>query len=242
MERPCKDDYYLQIAKDVAMRSTCLRRNYGAVIVNHDRIVSTGYNGAPRGEENCCDRGTCPRMANNVPHNSGTYSDCCSVHAEQNAIIHATFTDMQGATLYLYGVNPANGEPIMDISPCPICSRMIKNAGISRVVVPLTQKDNNDQPVQNIEEHISIKERIRLRLLNIESNLKPGAPISIFEYFSGGILQRLSDSSTIDEARTAVDIVYDELIHDYPSLCEFLGIARINIDAVLRNENEEEKK
>lgn len=128
-----KDDYYLEIAKTVAKRSTCLRRNYGAVIVKDDRIISTGYNGAPRGDENCCDRGTCPRIEKQVAHNSGDYSDCCSVHAEQNAIIHGTFSDMQGATLYLAGFEHGSDVPI-SASPCPICARMIRNAGIKIII------------------------------------------------------------------------------------------------------------
>ena len=131
--RMSKDAYYLEIAKTIAKRSTCLRRNYGAVIVNADRIVSTGYNGAPRGDENCCDRGTCPRIEKQIAHNSGDYSDCCSVHAEQNAIIHGTFSDMQGATLYLSGFDFDSGT-LIEAKPCPICSRMIRNAGITRVV------------------------------------------------------------------------------------------------------------
>ena len=131
--RMSKDAYYLEIAKTIAKRSTCLRRNYGAVIVNADRIVSTGYNGAPRGDENCCDRGTCPRIENQIAHNSGDYSDCCSVHAEQNAIIHGTFSDMQGATIYLSGFDSDSGT-LIEAKPCPICSRMIRNAGITRVV------------------------------------------------------------------------------------------------------------
>ena len=131
--RMSKDAYYLEIAKTIAKRSTCLRRNYGAVIVNADRIVSTGYNGAPRGDENCCDRGTCPRIEKQIAHNSGDYSDCCSVHAEQNAIIHGTFSDMQGATLYLSGFDYDSGT-LIEAKPCPICSRMIRNAGITRVV------------------------------------------------------------------------------------------------------------
>lgn len=131
--RMSKDVYYLEIAKTIAKRSTCLRRNYGAVIVNADRIVSTGYNGAPRGDENCCDRGTCPRIEKQIAHNSGDYSDCCSVHAEQNAIIHGTFSDMQGATLYLSGFDFDSGT-LIEAKPCPICSRMIRNAGITRVV------------------------------------------------------------------------------------------------------------
>lgn len=129
-----KHEYYLELAKTVTLRSTCLRRNYGAVIVNQDRIISTGYNGAPRGQENCCDRGTCPRMSSNTPHNSGTYSECSSVHAEQNAIIHGTFTDMQGATLYLVGIDHETGELVLPAEPCPICMRMIRNAGIAQII------------------------------------------------------------------------------------------------------------
>lgn len=134
MARPTKTDYYLNIAQVVASRSTCLRRQYGAVIVKNDRIVSTGYNGAPRGTDNCCDVGECPRMKNNTPHNTGDYSDCHSVHAEQNAIIHASFDDMQDATLYLVGINPIDGSTIKDVSCCPICRRMLQNAGIKKVI------------------------------------------------------------------------------------------------------------
>lgn len=129
-QRLSKDEYYINIAKSVTKRSTCLRRQYGAVIVNNDEIVSTGYNGSPRGEVNCCDTGTCKRL--NKLHNSGDYSDCHSVHAEQNAIISASRKEMIGATLYLYGEE--NGKVIEDCVPCPICSRMIKNSGIIRVV------------------------------------------------------------------------------------------------------------
>ena len=86
--RMSKNEYYLAIALAVSKRSTCLKRRYGAVIVNNDEIVSTGYNGNPRGEENCCDRGNCKRM--NLPSNSGNYNDCFSVHAEQNAMLSAS--------------------------------------------------------------------------------------------------------------------------------------------------------
>lgn len=128
--RLSKDEYYINIAKAASKRSTCLRRQYGAIIINDDEIVSTGYNGSPRGEVNCCDIGTCKRL--DKPHNSGDYFDCHSVHAEQNAIISASRKEMIGATLYLYGEE--NGKIIEDCAPCPICSRMIKNSGIIRVV------------------------------------------------------------------------------------------------------------
>lgn len=128
-QRISKNLYYLHIAKAVSERSTCLKRQYGAVIVKNDEIIATGYNGAPRGEENCCDLGVCKRM--DKPHNSGDYADCHSVHAEQNAIISASRRDMLGATLYLWGGE--NGKAI-DAEPCPICARLIKNAGIDTVI------------------------------------------------------------------------------------------------------------
>ena len=142
--RISKDDYYLGIAAAVAKRSTCLKRRYGAVIVKNDEIIATGYNGNPRGTINCFDVGKCNRL--DKPHNSGDYSDCFSVHAEQNAMISASRSEMIGSTLYLYGEQPIRihlvpasnytqgfWQPII-ATPCPICSRMIKNAGITRVV------------------------------------------------------------------------------------------------------------
>lgn len=129
MSRICVDESYLEIARAVSRRSSCLKRQYGAVIVNNQEIIATGYNGSPRGEVNCCDVGVCNRL--NEVHNSGKYDLCKSVHAEQNAIISASRKDMIGGTLYLYGEE--NGKPV-DARPCPICERMIKNAGISRVV------------------------------------------------------------------------------------------------------------
>ena len=127
--RPTHDEYYLGIAKAVSRRSTCLRRQYGAVIVNNDQICATGYNGAPRGCENCCDIGKCNREG--CEHNDGNYGNCRSVHAEMNAIISASRSEMIGSTLYLAGFE--NGQAIA-AEPCPICKRLIINAGIARVV------------------------------------------------------------------------------------------------------------
>ena len=127
--RPSKDSYYLDIAKAVCARSTCLKRKYGCVIVNNDEIIATGYNGNPRGMTNCCDIGKCMRI--DKPHNSGDYSDCHSVHAEQNAMLSTSRRDMIGATMYLYGEE--NGVQVNAV-PCPICTRMIANSGITRVV------------------------------------------------------------------------------------------------------------
>ena len=129
--RPSKEEYYLGIALAVSKRSTCLKRHYGCVIVKDDVIIATGYNGSPRGCENCCDVGVCKRL--DKPHNSGDYSDCHSVHAEQNAMLSASWSKMIGAELYLAG-EEADGSEIYDVEPCPICSKMIMNSGISRIV------------------------------------------------------------------------------------------------------------
>lgn len=132
MERLTKLDYYLNIADAVSKRGTCLRRNYGAIIVKNDEIISTGYTGAPRGESNCMDTGYCERELLSIPQGE-RYELCCSVHAEMNAIISAPRRDMIGAVLYLSGRDAKTGE-IIEAKPCSICSRLIKNAGISRVV------------------------------------------------------------------------------------------------------------
>ncbi|MDD3400690.1 MAG: deaminase [Eubacteriales bacterium] len=130
MQRISKPNYYLSIAAEVAKRSTCLRRQYGAVIVKNDEIVATGYNGAPRGDANCCDVGECWRDVNHIPHGE-QYEKCVAVHAECNAIISASRNEMLGSSLYLYGFE--NGEPMDGPLPCLICSRLIKNAGIAMV-------------------------------------------------------------------------------------------------------------
>lgn len=132
VKRVSKDEYYLNIAKTVLERSTCLRRKYGAVIVNNDEIVSTGYNGAPRGETNCIDTGYCYREANNIPKGE-RYEMCIAIHGEQNAIISAARKDMIGATIYIVGKEVSTGE-YANPAPCLICRRMIRNAGIVRCV------------------------------------------------------------------------------------------------------------
>lgn len=144
-DRPNKDEYYLDIAASVAKRSTCLRRRYGAVIVNNDEIIATGYNGSPRGEKNCCDTGECWREAHHIPHGE-QYEKCVSVHAEMNAIISAARKDMVGGTLYLMGFDDSN--PIFHAVPCTICKRLIKNAGIKRVVNDYGEIDINYIPIE----------------------------------------------------------------------------------------------
>ncbi len=126
--RPTKREYYLSIARAVAARSTCLRRRYGCVIVKHDVIIATGYNGAPRGEPNCCDLGTCYRQENNIPQGE-QYEKCVAVHAEENAILAAGPRSF-GADLYL-----ACLDSDVDPKPCLLCMRLIKNAGIMSVKV-----------------------------------------------------------------------------------------------------------
>ena len=131
MERPSKVKYYLDIAAAVAARSTCIRRQYGAVIVKNDTIVSTGYNGTARGLVNCCDLNECYREAHNIPHGQ-EYEKCKAVHAEANAIINASREEMCGAILFLAGFE--NGERMKNPTPCEMCSRMITNSGIRRVI------------------------------------------------------------------------------------------------------------
>lgn len=131
MGRISKDMYYIGIAKAVSKRSTCIRRQYGAVIVKNDRIVSTGYNGSMRGAKHCCDTGVCEREVLGIPHGQ-QYERCLAVHAEQNAIIQANPLDLAGATLYLYGSE--GDSDIVSPQPCDMCTRFIKNAGIAKVV------------------------------------------------------------------------------------------------------------
>ena len=131
MKRPSQVKYYLDIAAAVAARSTCIRRQYGAVIVKNDIIVSTGYNGTARGLVNCCDLNECYREAHNIPHGQ-QYEKCKAVHAEANAIINASREEMCGAILFLAGFE--NGERMKNPTPCEMCSRMITNSGIRRVI------------------------------------------------------------------------------------------------------------
>lgn len=130
-ERKNKANYYLDIAKSVAERSTCLRRRYGAIIVKNDEIIATGYNGAPRGEENCIDCGYCEREALGIPKGE-RYELCVSVHAEANAIISASRGKMLGGTIYIVGLE-ADGT-FANPAPCMMCRRLIVNAGIAKCV------------------------------------------------------------------------------------------------------------
>ena len=129
-----KVNYYLDIAEAVLGRGTCLRRNFGAIIVKNDQIISTGYVGAPRGRKNCCDVGSCIRKQLNVAPGE-RYELCRSVHAEANAIINAPREAMIGSALFLVGKEVASGEITKGAEPCSMCKRMIINAGIEKVYV-----------------------------------------------------------------------------------------------------------
>ena len=158
MERVSKENYYLDIAQTVAKRSTCLRRCYGAIIVKNDEIISTGYNGAPRGRKNCVDMGFCTREALKVPRGE-RYELCRSVHAEANAIISAARRDTVGSSLYLVGRDAQTGELLHDATSCSMCRRMIINAGISEVVIRQTKDEFDIVPVQKwIEQDDSLPE------------------------------------------------------------------------------------
>ena len=140
MSRVSKHNYYLDIAQTVAERSTCLRKMFGAIIVKDDVIVSTGYNGAPRGRKNCNDLGYCMRDKLNIPRGE-RYELCRSVHAEANAIIAAPRDRMLGATIYMVCVDPKDGSIVGGTSSCMMCKRMVINAGITTVVV----RDTKDE-------------------------------------------------------------------------------------------------
>jgi dCMP deaminase len=147
-ERKDKDNYYLDIADTVLIRSTCSRRKFGAIIVLNDEIIATGYNGAPRGRKNCLDRNICIRDEMGIP-SWERYELCRSVHAEANAIISAARRDMLGATLYLSGRDAKTNVPCADTMPCSMCKRLIINAGIVKTVcrvgeeeyVPISTRD-----------------------------------------------------------------------------------------------------
>ena len=148
MDRISKENYYLDIAETVLERATCLRRVYGAIIVKNDEIISTGYNGAPRGRANCVDMGYCSREVMRVPRGQ-RYELCRSVHAEANAIISAARSDIIGGTLYLAGRDAKTGELLPDATSCSMCRRLIINAGLERVVIRRTKTDFEVVPVSD---------------------------------------------------------------------------------------------
>ena len=148
MDRRSKENYYLDIADAALNRSTCLRRKYGAIVVREDEILSTGYNGAPRGRQNCSDLGFCFREAMQVPRGE-RYELCRSVHAEANAIISAARRDTVGSTLYLVGRDARTGELLSDATSCFMCRRMVINSGLEKVVIRKSDTEFEVVPVED---------------------------------------------------------------------------------------------
>ncbi len=144
-----KINYYLDIAEAALERSTCLRRKYGAVIVKNDEIISTGYNGAPRGRKNCMDLGYCVREKLNIPRGE-RYELCRSVHAEQNAIISAPRKDMIDSTLYMVGIDAKTGKYVQNSMSCSMCKRFIINSGVKTIVIRDTKKKYRVVAVQDL--------------------------------------------------------------------------------------------
>jgi dCMP deaminase len=165
-----KHNYYLDIAEVVAKRGSCLRRNFGAVIVNHDQIISSGYTGAPRGRKNCPDLKECRRDKFGIPRGE-RYEFCRSVHAEANAVIHTSRKEMLGSVLYLAGMEANNsageerkekeeGKYVMNASPCEMCKRLIINSGISKVIIRQNLNKFHETNVKDwIENDDSITEK-----------------------------------------------------------------------------------
>ena len=156
MKRIDKINYYLDIAESVLERSTCIRRCFGAVIVKNDEIISTGYNGAPRGRKNCSDLGYCMREKLNIPRGE-RYELCRSVHGEENAIISASRRDLIDSILYLVGKDYNTGEYVKDARPCAMCKKTIINAGIKKIVIRNTK---DKYTIIDVEEFIKNDETL----------------------------------------------------------------------------------
>lgn len=149
-KRRDKNNYYLDIAESVLERGTCLRRNFGAIIVKNDEIISTGYTGAPRGRKNCVDLGYCMREKLQIPRGQ-RYELCRSVHAEANCVISAARRDVIGGTLFLVGIELSDGSYVKNASCCSMCKRMVINAGIEKVVI---RNDKENFTVVNVSEWV----------------------------------------------------------------------------------------
>lgn len=149
MSRIPKEIYYLNISYEVAQRSTCLRRKYGALIVKEDQIISTGYCGSPRGTTNCSDIGICLRNELNIAEGLN-YELCRGVHAEQNAIISPSRLDMINSTLYLVGIHVHSKKILNNPEPCQLCKRIIINAGVKTVIT--FNESRNDYSIIDVNE------------------------------------------------------------------------------------------
>ena len=144
-KRVSKIDTYLNCAEVFAYRSTCIKRKYGAVIVKDDVVISTGYNGAPRGFDSCYDLGKCPRIERNM-HQGDGYGICRAVHAEANALLNCSRQQTIGADLYLVGINPQDNS-LHKAKPCPVCARTIIQAGINNVYLRVGEGTDNYEVV-----------------------------------------------------------------------------------------------
>lgn len=173
MNRISKIEYYLNIAREASRRGTCLRRNYGAVIVQNDRIVSTGYTGAPEGRVNCCDRGICKRAELNIPSGQ-RYELCQSVHAEQNAIISAGREKTIGSTLFLYGFEVETNRPVKFVEPCLFCERFILNAGIKEIISFV-----DFESIEECTEYLAHNPNSRKSRINVLSSVEGKKPLFI---------------------------------------------------------------
>jgi dCMP deaminase len=162
MDRRDKVNYYLDIAETVLERSTCIRRQFGAIVVKNDEIISTGYNGSPRGRKNCSDIGFCIRNRLNIPRGE-RYELCRSVHAEQNAIISAPRSELMGSTIYLACHDATTNQIDGNVEPCSMCRRFIINAGIEKVIIRKSHEEyttikvqewiTNDESLEGINEY-----------------------------------------------------------------------------------------
>lgn len=134
-KRISKENWYMEIAKVISMRSTCIRAHAGSIIVKNDAIISTGYSGSPRCEPNCCDLGVCERDRLGLKPGE-RYELCRSVHAEANSILNAARNGVSvfGGTMYIF-FERLDGQKTKHNGPCLMCSRMIKNVGIDKFVI-----------------------------------------------------------------------------------------------------------
>lgn len=160
MNRRDKINYYLDIAESILTRGTCIRRNFGAIIVKNDEIVSTGYVGAPRSRKNCSDIGYCTREKLNIPRGE-RYELCRSVHAEANAIICASRSSMIDSTLYLVGIEKKTSDYVLNAAPCAMCKKMIINAGIKTVIA---RNSKEEYTTFNVDNWIDNDETLELKL------------------------------------------------------------------------------
>lgn len=160
MGRIDKINYYLDLAEVTLERGTCIRRNFGAVIIKNDEVISTEYVGAPRGRKNCVDMGVCKREELKIPRGE-RYEMCRSVHAEQNAIISAERNKMIGASLFLCGKNYSDGKYVENSNPCALCKRMIINAGIKDIYIRDTKEKYRHILVQDYIENDESLEDIK---------------------------------------------------------------------------------